>query len=140
MKKNRSCRIRENMWWARTMWSGIFPFFKTVDDNKAAIGCKWWSSPPSDAVKTCFFKSACRWIFSLFGIWTTLYNLFCSMVPSWTSLPFLNVSADCSQLIRSFRFPRVIYQRILTTKPLEGKNLEGCPLCLHMYVLFSVKQ
>ena len=30
---------------------------------------------------------------------------------------------------------KVIYQRVLETKPLEG-GLEGCTLCLHMYAVF----
>jgi hypothetical protein len=27
----------------------------------------------------------------------------------------------------------LISQRVLTTKPLEDRNLEGCNLCLHMF-------
>ena len=30
-------------------------------------------------------------------------------------------------------FPQVVYQWALTTKLLEGRNLEGCTLCLFMF-------
>ena len=29
--------------------------------------------------------------------------------------------------------PRVFYQRVLTTKPLDEKDLKGCILCLNMF-------